>query len=102
MKRREDSQAQLVRTQRMEAFGQLTGGIAHDFNNLLTVITGNLELLEMRLEDEKAKALLQRAQDAAEMGARLTARLLTFARRRQLRGHAARSSTSRSSAWSSC
>ena len=83
MKRREDTQAQLVRTQRMEAFGQLTGGVAHDFNNLLTVITGNLELIEMRLDDEKLRALLKRAQDSAEMGARLTARLLTFARRRQ-------------------
>ena len=83
MKRREETQAQLVRTQRMEAFGQLTGGVAHDFNNLLTVITGNLELLEMRLEDERQKALLKRAHDAAEMGARLTSRLLTFARRRQ-------------------
>ena len=83
MQRREETQAQLVRTQRMEAFGQLTGGVAHDFNNLLTVITGNLELIEMRLEDEKLRALLKRAQDAAEMGARLTARLLTFARRRQ-------------------
>jgi PAS domain S-box-containing protein len=83
MRRREMTQAQLVRTQRMEAFGQLTGGVAHDFNNLLTVITGNLELLEMRLKDERDQALLKRAYDAAEMGARLTARLLTFARRRQ-------------------
>ena len=70
--------------QRMEAFGQLTGGIAHDFNNLLTVITGNHELLEMRLTDERQITLLKRAQAAAEMGARLTSRLLTFARRRQL------------------
>lgn len=83
MQRREETQAQLVRTQRMEAFGQLTGGIAHDFNNLLTVITGNLELIEMRLEDEKSRLLLSRARDAAEMGARLTSRLLTFARRRR-------------------
>lgn len=82
MKRREETQAALVRTQRMEAFGQLTGGIAHDFNNLLTVITGNLELVEMRLDDERLKTQLKRAQDAAEMGARLTSRLLTFARRR--------------------
>ncbi len=82
MVRREEAQAQLIRTQRMEAFGQLTGGIAHDFNNLLTVIIGNLELLEMRLQDEKSRTHLQRAQDAAGMGSRLTARLLTFARRR--------------------
>jgi len=83
IRRREETQAQLVRNQRMEAFGQLTGGIAHDFNNLLTVITGNLELLEMRLTDSKATELLKRAKDASEMGARLTSRLLTFARRRQ-------------------
>jgi PAS domain S-box-containing protein len=83
MKRREETQAQLVRTQRMEAFGQLTGGIAHDFNNLLTVITGNLELIDMKLEDERLRRQLKRAQEAAEMGARLTSRLLTFARRRQ-------------------
>lgn len=83
MLRREQTQAQLVRTQRMEAFGQLTGGVAHDFNNILTVIMGNLELLEMRLRDAKDRTLLKRAYDAAEMAARLTGRLLTFARRRQ-------------------
>ena len=84
IERRELAQAQLVRAQRMEAFGQLTGGIAHDFNNLLTVVTGNLELLEMRLKDEKNLSIVNRAKDAAEMGARLTNRLLMFARRRQL------------------
>jgi PAS domain S-box-containing protein len=70
--------------QRMEALGQLTGGIAHDFNNLLTIITGNHELLEFELETDIQRDLLSRANDAAMMGARLTARLLTFARRRPL------------------
>ena len=84
MQRREETQAALARAQRMEAFGQLTGGIAHDFNNLLTVISGNQELLEMRLQNPKDLELLKRAQDATEMGARLIARLLTFARRRHL------------------
>jgi PAS domain S-box-containing protein len=70
--------------QRMEALGQLTGGIAHDFNNLLTIITGNHELLEFELETDVQRDLLSRANDAAMMGARLTARLLTFARRRPL------------------
>lgn len=74
----------LRKAQRMEAYGQLTGGVAHDFNNLLTIIMGNQELLEMRLRDERDRALLKRAQDAAAMGARLTNRLLTFARRRHL------------------
>ncbi len=82
---REVAQEQALRqVQRMEAIGQLTGGIAHDFNNLLTIITGNHELLELEITDEYQRDLLKRADDAAHMGARLTDRLLTFARRRPL------------------
>jgi signal transduction histidine kinase len=82
---REMAQEQALRqVQRMEAIGQLTGGIAHDFNNLLTIITGNHELLDLEIEDEYQRDLLKRADDAAHMGARLTDRLLTFARRRPL------------------
>jgi PAS domain S-box-containing protein len=82
---REVAQEQAWRKmQRMEALGQLTGGIAHDFNNLLTIITGNHELLEFEIDTEMQRDLLNRANDAAMMGARLTERLLTFARRRPL------------------
>jgi PAS domain S-box-containing protein len=84
MRRRQDAQSALVQAQRLEAVGQLTGGVAHDFNNLLTIITGNLELLAERNTDPEAAALVARAASAAEMGARLTSRLLTFARRRKL------------------
>ncbi|MEX2648630.1 MAG: PAS domain S-box protein [Alphaproteobacteria bacterium] len=79
--RQREQERALHQAQRMEAFGQLTGGIAHDFNNLLTVITGYQELLNRRLGDQKDRALLRRAQEAAEMGARVTSRLLMFARR---------------------
>ena len=79
-----EQQKALAISQRMETFGQLTGGIAHDFNNLLAVIMGNLELLAMRPLGEKERALVARADEAAQMGARLTERLLTFARRRPL------------------
>lgn len=78
-------EAQLMQAQRMEAIGQLAGGIAHDFNNILTVVIGNVELLEMRLgENEATLALAREAREAAEMGARLTDRLLTFGRRQML------------------
>lgn len=70
-----------ARTQRMDAIGQLTGGVAHDFNNLLTVVIGNLELLDARLEDETQKELLADALEAAELGADLTSRLLGLSRR---------------------
>ncbi|HUJ37094.1 MAG TPA: ATP-binding protein [Hyphomicrobium sp.] len=83
-RRREEAQAALIQAQRMEAFGQLTGGIAHDFNNLLTIVLGNLERLEPVLSGKEERGQLQRAADAAQMGARLTGRLLSFARRRPL------------------
>ena len=82
--RRDQMQAALVKAQRLEAVGQLTGGVAHDFNNLLTVITGNHELLQNHLTEPKSLELLRRAHEAADMAARLTSRLLTFARRRRL------------------
>jgi len=50
-----ESERRLAHVQKMEALGQLTGGIAHDFNNLLLVITGNLELLEGRLDGKEAR-----------------------------------------------
>ena len=75
---------ELRQSQKMEAVGQLTGGLAHDFNNLLTVITGNLEMVEARLADEKLRVLVREAQDAAEDGAKLTGQLLAFGRRQPL------------------
>jgi signal transduction histidine kinase len=75
---------ELRQAQKMEAVGHLSGGIAHDFNNLLTVINGNLEMIERRLDDVKLRALLREAQDAADDGAILTAQLLAFGRRQPL------------------
>jgi PAS domain S-box-containing protein len=81
---RQKIEEELRQSQKMEAIGQLTGGLAHDFNNLLTVISGNLEMLEARLEDSKLRVLLQEAQEAAEDGAKLTGQLLAFGRRQPL------------------
>jgi PAS domain S-box-containing protein len=74
----------LRQAQKMEAIGQLTGGVAHDFNNLLTVISGNLEMLEVRLKNAEHRELLKEAQEASQLGADLAKRLLAFGRRQSL------------------
>ena len=80
------AQTALQQAQKMEATGQLTGGIAHDFNNLLTAISGNLDVLSLRIGDDRAKQrLIDSAQRAVERGARLTEQLLAFARQQTLR-----------------
>lgn len=71
----------LRQSQKMEAVGQLTGGIAHDFNNLLTIILGSAEALaDIHADDPDARELTRHTIQAAERGANLTARLLSFAR----------------------
>ncbi|HEX5756344.1 MAG TPA: PAS domain S-box protein [Arenimonas sp.] len=80
---RQRSEEQLAHAQRLEAIGQLTGGIAHDFNNMLTVVSGNLQLLELEA-DAGALELIGNARRAVEHGAALTAKLLAFARKQRL------------------
>ncbi|THK36319.1 PAS domain-containing sensor histidine kinase [Ensifer sp. MPMI2T] len=74
---------ELRQTQKMEAIGKLTGGVAHDFNNLLTVIKGNLEMLEAKVDD-KYRVCIDEAQEAADLAAQLTSSLLAFGRRMPL------------------
>ncbi len=82
---RQRMEQELRQAQKMEAVGQLTGGIAHDFNNLLTVIIGNLEMLESRIEKEgRPAAWIKDAYETAQAGAELTGRLLAFGRRQAL------------------
>jgi PAS domain S-box-containing protein len=77
---------QLNQIHKLEALGQLTGGIAHDFNNLLGIILGNLDLLERMVADRPAELKrVQTAQQAANRGAELTSRLLSFASKGELR-----------------
>ncbi len=82
-----ETEAQLAHAQRMESIGQLTGGIAHDFNNLLTIILGNLDIAQSRLQrdmPDKAETAIANAREGAQRAASLTQRLLAFARRQSL------------------
>jgi signal transduction histidine kinase/CheY-like chemotaxis protein len=74
----------ILHHQKLDAIGQLSGGIAHDFNNILSVIDGNLEMIAGHDLPPAAKRALARAQDAATKAARITHRLLAFARRQPL------------------
>ena len=77
---REEAQASLAQSQRMEAIGQLAGGMAHDFNNVLAAISSNLDAVTLRSADEKIREVIQDAMDAIQMGASLTRRLLILSR----------------------
>ncbi|QPF83897.1 response regulator [Bradyrhizobium genosp. L] len=83
---RKAAEERLRHTAKMEAVGLLTAGIAHDFNNLLTVVLGNLESAQRRfaITDPALLRALENATRGARQAAKLTEKLLAFARRKPL------------------
>src|SRR4029077_4030596 len=81
---RERTEAELQQAQKMEVVGQLAAGIAHDFINLLAAILGNLELLEMRIDDQRLLKLVQAATRSGRQGAKLNEQILAFSRKQLL------------------
>jgi two-component system NtrC family sensor kinase len=83
-RKRAQIEAQLRRSQKLEALGQLTGGVAHDFGNVLTAVIGNLHLVRERPDHPRSAARVDDALAAANLGERLVRSLLAFARRQPL------------------
>ncbi|MDP3495587.1 MAG: PAS domain S-box protein [Hyphomonadaceae bacterium] len=74
----------ILHHQKLDAIGLLSGGIAHDFNNILNVIGGNLEMIAAGDLPPAGRRAVARAQEAAAKAARITQRLLAFARKQPL------------------
>ena len=85
---RKEIEKQFAATQSLEAVGRLAGGIAHDFNNLLAVISGNLELIKQRSEDDRVQSLVKPALAAALAGAAFNRRILSLSGRQTRLGSA--------------
>jgi PAS domain S-box-containing protein len=78
---REQLEAQLRQSQKMEAIGTLAGGIAHDFNNILGAILGYGELAQQHCpQDSPVRRYLDSVMHAAERAQRLVERILGFSR----------------------
>jgi PAS domain S-box-containing protein len=84
-KHAEQSQQQLLESQKLEAVGQLAGGLAHDFNNLLGVILGYCEVLENNSElSASHRNMILEVHSAGTSAKILTRQLLAFSRRQVL------------------
>ncbi|MBK8248514.1 MAG: response regulator [Gemmatimonadetes bacterium] len=82
IEQRNDLEAQLRHSQKMEAVGMLAGGVAHDFNNLLTAILGFAELLRANTRlDPLAHSHVSEIVLAGKRASELTSQLLAFGRK---------------------
>ncbi len=84
IRRREEVQAMLLQTRKLEALGQLTGGVAHDFNNILAAIVGSYSSIRRRTDSRPLLDVVARGEQAAERASVLVRQLLTFARKQEL------------------
>lgn len=76
-----ETQAQLVQSEKMAAFGQLGAGITHEVKNPLTSIIGFTQLAQRQVEDAaKTRASLQVVQQEAERCLKIVLNFLKFAR----------------------
>jgi signal transduction histidine kinase/ActR/RegA family two-component response regulator len=81
-KERRYLEAQLAKSQKMEAIGTLAGGVAHDLNNILSGLVSYPELLLMDLpEDSPLKQPILTIQASGQKAAAIVQDLLTLARR---------------------
>lgn len=81
---RENLEARLRQSQKMEALGTLAGGVAHDFNNLLAAILGYAELAQDAAQNkEDCIPDIQKLIESAERGRELVRQILTFSRKVQ-------------------
>ena len=80
-KERRQMEASFRQAQKMESIATLAGGIAHQFNNCLTVITGNVDLLEMDFAGYATIAdCAQEIKSSAHRMSYLSSQLLAYAR----------------------
>ncbi|GGX68092.1 hypothetical protein GCM10007385_41470 [Tateyamaria omphalii] len=77
-------EAKLFETRKLDAIGWLTGRFAHEFNNLLTVVSGNIELLELDASGPNSDDTLKTIKTASGRGAKLIQDMLAFAQRTRL------------------
>ncbi len=76
-------EAQLIRTERLRALGEMISGIAHNFNNILTGVLGYAELLKYETNLANISSGLEKIEQSAIKARDLIRRMMDFTRIRK-------------------
>jgi len=88
MEDRKRVEAELIKSQKLEAVGILAAGIAHDFNNLLSIIMGNITLVEDDIYDNPTAAAqqLKAVEKACDQASELSQKLIAISKDEEILG----------------
>ena len=73
---RKEQAITIAQSHRAEIMGKLASGICHDFNNIMGVISGSIELLELKNSDDKLNRLINNIKHTSDRANLITKRLL--------------------------
>ncbi|WP_321371611.1 ATP-binding protein [uncultured Desulfuromusa sp.] len=80
-KERLELESQLRQKHKMEAVGYMAGGMAHNFNNNLSIILGNVELSQLKVQDPTVQNLLKNAKIGIMRSRDLISKIITYSRK---------------------
>lgn len=80
MAAREEAQARLLHSQKMEAIGRMSSGLAHDFGHLLSLVSGYAGQAQRATTAEERAEALEGVRSAARRAQAQVSKLLHFAR----------------------
>lgn len=78
---REELEAEVLKSQKLQSIGELAGGLAHDFNNFLATIGMNIATAKIFVDDShEVVELLDAAADSVKRATSITQQLMGFTR----------------------
>ena len=79
---RKKAETELLKSRKLEALCILADGIAHDFNNLLAVLSGNLSLAKMNINEAnpQLETYMDQAETVSSQAAKLVKQFLTLSK----------------------
>jgi signal transduction histidine kinase len=76
----QETQSQLMQSEKLATIGTLAGGVAHEINNPLAAILANVQLLRLDVRDEESMDSLQLIESGAKRCKHIVENLLNYSR----------------------